>query len=223
MSERKPGRRERRVAEVKERILRTAKAVFAKRGYRQATTREIAEEADVAEGSIFYHFGIKRGLLLAVIDSIVNELLGSPSPALSDKLPCPGSPVPLDELFTWATEMLRRRFALVKQNRSLLSVLMHEVQLDAELRQLYGERMRQATAKMESRLNELMAKGKLRPINAAVVARAMLSSYFSFLIPPFDPRLEDLSPEEIATSLMDLYWHGLCILPDDQTEDNTGG
>jgi AcrR family transcriptional regulator len=212
VSERKLGRRERRVAETKERILQAAKTVFAKRGYQQATTREIAEEADVAEGSIFYHFGSKRGLLVAVIDSIGDDLLG---PVVSS--------VPPDDLITWAAEMLRQQFALMKQNRPLVPVLMQEVRLDAELRQRYGERMRQTIAELETRLNKAIAAGRLRPINAAVVARAILGSYLSLMIPPPDLRLESLSTEEIVTSLIDLYLHGLRMLPDEQAEDDTGG
>ncbi|RLC73916.1 MAG: hypothetical protein DRI52_00920 [Chloroflexi bacterium] len=210
MNDRKPSRRERHTAETKNRILQAAKTMFAERGYRQATTREIAEEADVAEGSIFYHFGSKRGLLLALVESITDELLGPMPPALQD------------DLLTWVREVLRRRFVLMKQCRALLSVLMHEVQLDDELRQFYGKRVLQTTVtKLEAQLNELIAAGRLRPINAAVVARAVLGSYLSFMMPYPDPQLEELSPEEIVASLIDLYRNGLRMLPDEQAENES--
>lgn len=47
-------------------ILETARKLFRSRGYVNTSTSEIAEQAGVAEGSIFYHFGSKRNLLAAL-------------------------------------------------------------------------------------------------------------------------------------------------------------
>lgn len=48
-------------------ILRAAQAVFATRGYTAATLDEIAREADVTKGAIYWHFKSKEELLRAVI------------------------------------------------------------------------------------------------------------------------------------------------------------
>jgi AcrR family transcriptional regulator len=203
------GRRERHVAEVKERILQAAAIVFARHGYQKATTREIAEEADVAEGSIFYHFQSKRGLLLALIEASVNEWLA------------PVSPAQADDLRTSMREMLCRRFALVEQNRTLLSVLIHEVRLDEDLRRQYGDRiLRTAVGKLEGRLNEWLALGKLRPVNTAVVARAIVGSFLSFMMLHPDPELESVPSDEIVTSLIDFYWRGLSVQSTGQAVDD---
>ncbi len=45
-----------------DRILEAAMAVFSEKGYRTATTREIADRADVNEVTIFRHFTSKEGL-----------------------------------------------------------------------------------------------------------------------------------------------------------------
>ena len=62
----KTGRRERRIARRKKEILDAAARIFAEKGYANATTREIAEAADMAEGTLYNYFGGKRELLLAV-------------------------------------------------------------------------------------------------------------------------------------------------------------
>jgi AcrR family transcriptional regulator len=212
MSDLELGRRERHVAEVRERILQAATIVFARHGYQKATTREIAEEADVAEGSIFYHFQSKRGLLLALIDASVSELLS------------PRSPVQADDLQSAMKEVLGRRFALVERNRALLSVLIHEVRLDEELRRQYGDRiLRTAVAKLESRLNEWSALGKLRPVNTAVVARAIVGSFLSFMTLYPDPELDGIPSDEIVSSLIDFYWRGLSLPAGDQVEEGSVG
>jgi len=50
-------------AETRARVIEAAFMLFATRGYAATGTADIAREADVSEGSIFYHFGSKRALL----------------------------------------------------------------------------------------------------------------------------------------------------------------
>lgn len=50
-------------AETRQRVLEAANMLFATKGYGATGTADIAREADVSEGSIFYHFGSKRNLL----------------------------------------------------------------------------------------------------------------------------------------------------------------
>jgi AcrR family transcriptional regulator len=53
-------------AERQDRILDAAHRLFRSQGYEQTGTREIAAAAGVGEGTIFYHFGSKSGLLDAL-------------------------------------------------------------------------------------------------------------------------------------------------------------
>lgn len=50
-------------AETKTRVLAAANLLFSTRGFAATGTADIAREADVSEGSIFYHFGSKKALL----------------------------------------------------------------------------------------------------------------------------------------------------------------
>jgi AcrR family transcriptional regulator len=51
-------------AETKSRVLAAAYMLFARQGFAATGTADIAREADVSEGSIFYHFGSKKALLV---------------------------------------------------------------------------------------------------------------------------------------------------------------
>lgn len=53
-------------AETKQRVLAAAHMLFSTRGFANTGTADIAREADVSEGSIFYHFGSKKALLSAL-------------------------------------------------------------------------------------------------------------------------------------------------------------
>lgn len=88
METRAPNRAARRKARTAKTILAAAEAVYAERGFGEATIEEIAERADVAVGSIYNHFGSKRGLELAVAERaaeaderFMNQAYGSSSDA----------------------------------------------------------------------------------------------------------------------------------------------
>ncbi len=56
------------------RIRVAARALYRERGVSGTTTAAIAEQADVARGTILHHFGSGDGLLEAVLDDITAEL-----------------------------------------------------------------------------------------------------------------------------------------------------
>ncbi|HBE16188.1 MAG TPA: TetR/AcrR family transcriptional regulator, partial [Cyanobacteria bacterium UBA11367] len=46
------------------RILQTAQRLFARHGYNATTTRDLAAEAGIAEGTLFRHFETKKAILI---------------------------------------------------------------------------------------------------------------------------------------------------------------
>jgi len=57
------------------RIEVAARALFAERGYEATTTREIAERAEIATGTLFTYFPEKRALLLHLVRADIDEAL----------------------------------------------------------------------------------------------------------------------------------------------------
>lgn len=58
-------------------ILNAATSLFASKGFRETTTSELAALTGVSEGTIFYHFKTKEGVLLAVLEKTRNDLLAA--------------------------------------------------------------------------------------------------------------------------------------------------
>ena len=56
-------------------ILTVASRLFAEKGYGSTTTSEIAQEAGVAEGTLYHHFGSKDGIFLTIFDEMVEEYM----------------------------------------------------------------------------------------------------------------------------------------------------
>jgi AcrR family transcriptional regulator len=71
---RRPTREQKRQAN-RERILRAARDVFGARGYHGATIEDIAEEAGLSNGAIYYNFGSKEELFLALLDERLEQRL----------------------------------------------------------------------------------------------------------------------------------------------------
>jgi len=70
----KLGLRERGKLEKRRRIRQAARDVFLEKGYDDATTREIAERADVAIGTLFVYAKDKRDLLMMIINDDLDQL-----------------------------------------------------------------------------------------------------------------------------------------------------
>ena len=84
--------------EIRDRILEAAKRVYAKHGFRGATTRLIAIEADVNEVTLFRTFGSKAALFDSLMQSHVAQ---SPLPVLPDEPTNPEA-----EIVRWCTGVL---------------------------------------------------------------------------------------------------------------------
>lgn len=85
-------RRARKVADRRQQLIDTARTLFARRSYEQVTTSEIAKKAGVAYGLIAHHFENKRGLYLAVMNDIADEI------AAAQLAPAPEGSSPADQL-----------------------------------------------------------------------------------------------------------------------------
>jgi AcrR family transcriptional regulator len=63
------------MVDMRQRIIEAAITIAAQSGFAQATTKEIAREADCSEGIIYHYFASKHELFLAVIKENTEEFL----------------------------------------------------------------------------------------------------------------------------------------------------
>lgn len=82
-----PSRRQRRSAELRERLFRSALQLFASKGYAETTVEDITESADVGKGTFFNYFPSKEHILmafgemqLAKLESVIREARASNQP-----------------------------------------------------------------------------------------------------------------------------------------------
>lgn len=178
-------------------ILLGAAKVFAEKGYHKATTKEIAQIAGVAEGTIYNYFTNKRELLLAMIELIATQsfknILTGPPPADPK------------EFFTL---LLRDRYQLASQRGYLIAPIMAEIFTDTELRQeVYRKIAMPITALLEQYIQTHINSGLFRPVNPIIVTRAFIGSIvinFAMKLANLDPRYEEVSPDALIEELASL-------------------
>ena len=71
--ENEPNRRERKKAQTKNRLIETALGLFFRQGFAATSMEQVAEEADVAKGTLYNYFPTKESLILEHIHGIVRE------------------------------------------------------------------------------------------------------------------------------------------------------
>jgi len=179
-------------------ILMGAAQVFAEKGFHKATTKEIAEAAGVAEGTIYNYFANKRELLLAMI-----ELLAVQS--LKDSL-ITGVPTSPKEFIMM---ILRNRYQLVQERGQLVAPILAEMFTDAELRrEAYQKLVMPVTRLMEQYIQSQIDAGLFRPVNPMIVTRAFIGVLvinFSMKLTNLDPRYEEISADALIEELTNLF------------------
>jgi AcrR family transcriptional regulator len=148
----------------RERILEAASRVYAKHGFRGATTRLIAIEAGVNEVTLFRTFGSKSALLEAVLEQYGNVGGG---PALPD------DPTdPLAELTAFVAASLIR----VREMRPLLVHTMGELEERPEAAEFACRGRHDVHDTITSYIRKLQVRGLAAPETDVDVAAVMLTA-----------------------------------------------
>ena len=82
-------RRQRRSAEIRERLFRAALALFAEKGFAETTVEDITEAADVGKGTFFNYFPSKDHILLAFGEMQLGKLEAAVDEARRSSEPMP--------------------------------------------------------------------------------------------------------------------------------------
>src|ERR1700752_425755 len=84
-----PDRRQRRSAEIRERLFRSALDLFAKKGFAETTVEDITNAADLGKGTFFNYFPSKEHILLAFSEMQLAKLQSAVEQARRTSEPMP--------------------------------------------------------------------------------------------------------------------------------------
>jgi AcrR family transcriptional regulator len=189
------------VAARREQILGAATRVFAEKGYSRATTREVAREAGVSEGTIYNYFEDKEALLMAIMDTL-NET----ERRAEDFREGLGT-----DFQGFFEAYLRHRMDLIWENREIFRVVMSEMLVNAGLRERYMREVVEPTMRIgEENFQERVRQGKMHATNEPLVMRVVAGSVLGLLVLGLLGEKEIASRWDEASGVLgELFLHGL--------------
>ncbi len=195
------GRRQRRIARRRREILTAAARVFASKGFAKATTKEIADEADVAEGTLYNYFGGKREMLLAMAEQMEMPF--------NEKL----TAVAGQDDRAAAVALFEAAIDFGETQIPFLRALLSEAWIDDDLlERILTGRFNRMQERLETYIAERIAAGAFRPFDPTLGARAVIGTYFGLMLPVIRGIVPLPSPEErraLAETVTDLILDGI--------------
>lgn len=192
-------------------ILQAAQRLFARQGYGGTTTRDLAQAAGVAEGTLFRHFESKKAILIKVAADGWTELL-------TDLL------TELSEMANYKAidQVMQHRLTDIHHNADLMRVCFMEAQLHPELQgQVQSEMLTKMVDVTEAFFQTAIDRGIYRPLNPRVLAQIFLGM---FAIAGFSHSALDSKPtseeqiQAFSAGLADVFLNG--VLHERDLEDS---
>ena len=184
------------------RILQAAQRLFAAKGFEGTTTRDLAQIAGVAEGTLFRHFANKKAILVKVATSGWVDILTDLLTELSEM----GS-------YKAVAQVMRRRMCNLQKNADIMRVCFMEVQFHPDLRdRIQTEIIEKMTEVAEAFFQTAIDKGIYRQMDAKLGAKVFLGL---FAIAGFsdhtliNPNASPQEMQKMAEGLADIFLNGV--------------
>ena len=185
-----------------DKILNAAQKLFARNGYDGTTTKELAEKAGIAEGTLFRHFTNKKAILVEVATNGWIELLTDLLTELSEMAS-----------YEAISHVMYKRMLRLGDNYDMMRVCFMEVQSHPDLRdRIQSEVIEKMTDVAEAFFQTAMERGVYRRMNPRVIAQVFLGM---FVVAGFShetiaqPGASPLEMKEMAEGLADIFLNGV--------------
>lgn len=194
------------VEDRREQIIDAAMRVFAQKGYSSATNKDIAREAGITPGLIYYYFESKEALLYAILEarSPLKLMASFPSQALE---------LPPEQFFPM---LLRQVLDIVEGEDviGLLRVMIPEILHNPTLFALPISLFPRIFKFLGSYVEVKIASGEIRPLDSSLVVQTLIGSVMGFVIRRqvlHDPLALQYTHEQLVQAITEPFLKG--ILP----------
>lgn len=191
-------RRERRSADIRERLFRAALRLFAQKGFAETTVEDITEAADLGKGTFFNYFPSKDHVLLAFSDMQLSKLEESVAQFRD-------STQPLHEFLQTLT--LRMTEEPLRNPGMIRALLLGYISSDA-VREVMTEKQARALALHTQMVKVAQSRGELRTdVPATDIANVFRQTIFGTLL--MWSLVGDSTLRERIRSALHLVWSGI--------------
>jgi AcrR family transcriptional regulator len=161
------------VAARRTQILDAATRVFASKGFNRATIRDVAQDAGVADGTIYNYFANKTDLLFGLLDRL-NDTERRPASLAQ------ATDATIPEFFR---AYLRERVEALWSNADLFRAVLPELLANPELRARYFDEVIAPTMTLgEGAFKGMAANGMLRDMDLPLSMRILAGSVLGLMV-----------------------------------------
>lgn len=186
-------------------IVETAAALFAERGFRGVTTKEIARRVGVTEPVLYEHFKTKRELYSAIIDGTSNENFERALAVLHDS----ASNDPPRQFFLKLASLIVEN---TSRQTSYIRLILFSALEKHELSELCFERhARVIYSLVIEYLKRQMEAGVVRKTNPALAARVFIGTVHHYCIfeLTFGFKIVRASKKRAIETMVDIFLNGI--------------
>ena len=185
-------------------IVQAAIRLFAEKGFRGATTRELATCCGITEPVLYQHFRTKRDLYTAIIEAKATEV--SPRAATLAAAAESGDD---RRFFTTLGELILTRY---RDDPELTRLLFFSSLERHELSDLFFERLYAGSYKLVAgHIRRRVREGRYRKVNPDAAARGLIGmlSYHGLTALLFPARFSMPDPKRTAREMVEIFLAGI--------------
>jgi AcrR family transcriptional regulator len=185
-------------------ILLAAMELFAKKGFRGTTTRDLATEADVNEAIIFRHFNNKEELYTAILEHKVGEA----EKAKFDEIERLAKGTNDEEFFMGLGRAFMEKH---EKDTTFVRLLLFSALEGHQLSEMFVSSMA-ARKPFSNYIQKRIDEGAFRPVNPTLAARAFFGMFFSFVLwqEIFEfKKTQPFDREEVVRTIVSIFLRGM--------------
>jgi len=152
----------------KDAIIEAATRLFAVKGFNETSTAEVAKEAGVAQGTLFYHFKTKEGIMLEVFYGIMETYQAGLEKAVKEA----------DTGLEALEAILRFHFTFTETNSKRFLVVLRDfpfyfVQSDPDNREQVRKKVKRTVGFLREALERGLSDGSIREVPVEETAHVL--------------------------------------------------
>ncbi|WP_157949944.1 TetR/AcrR family transcriptional regulator [Vallitalea okinawensis] len=200
-------RKAKRIQRIQEEILEAAATVISQKGFKSATTKEIAKEADMAEGTLYNYFKNKNEILMTIVERYVNNKRDF------------NVSTEVESVQEFILNMYKQNADIDQEakarDRKIIKALIPELLTDKTLGPMYYERIvKPYLETLEEKLTILKSKGIVEDFDVKILSRLLYTSLIGYAILEIngDPEVAEATNEfksAFAHTYVDVFGRGM--------------
>ena len=152
-------------SDTKTKIINAAKKIFSKKGYHKATIDDIAKEAKIAKGTVYFHFTSKEKLFISIIEKEFENTYEMIKEARNYS----------NDIFEKIKNMIREFWLNTESKRKLFLTLMYEPPLlkKMKIKYIFINKIKSINSLIENVIKEGIKKGNIKNIKPAFITAVL--------------------------------------------------